>query len=182
MGGLSAGRIPEYVSDLSPMRDLFCRNIANGKKNKESAINAGYAISSAHTTANRLRKKENIRKAIAYYQQQATQRVNITPDMVLAGIHSNAVRCAQGEPVLNDEGEEIGVWKFDSSGSNKAWELLGKHLRLFVDRVEVADINAAKEYIENLLTEIFKVVTDKKTQAKIMKIISDMDEEQPGTK
>lgn len=176
------GRVPGYVRSLSAMQDLFCRNMASTGKKQQSAIDAGYAISSAGAQASRLLRIDKIIKSIDYYKAASSQRVNITADMVLAGIHSNAVRCAQGEPVLNAEGEEIGVWRFDSSGSNKAWELLGKHLRLFVDRIETADINAAKEYIEKLLVEIFKVVKDKPTQDKIMKVISDMDDSDGAVK
>ena len=176
------GRVPAHVRGLSSMQDLFCRNMASTGKKQQSAIDAGYAITSAGAQASRLLRMDKIVKSIDYYKAQSSQRVNITADMVLAGIHSNAVRCAQGEPVLNQDGEEIGVWKFDSSGSNKAWELLGKHLRLFVDRIETADINAAKEYVEKLLVEIFKVVSDRDTQQKIMKVIADMDDQETGSK
>ena len=34
------------------------------------------------------------------------------------------------------EWEETGEYKFDSAGANRATELLGKHLGMFVDKVE----------------------------------------------
>jgi hypothetical protein len=36
-----------------------------------------------------------------------------------------------------DEATGEGVWEFDSSGANRSLELLGKHLRMFVDKVEL---------------------------------------------
>ena len=35
-------------------------------------------------------------------------------------------RCMQANPVLDKEGNETGVWKFDSNGANKALDICGK--------------------------------------------------------
>jgi phage terminase small subunit len=47
-------------------------------------------------------------------------------------------RCVQGDPVLDRDGNPTGEWKFDSSGANKATELIGKHLGLFRDNLNVS--------------------------------------------
>jgi phage terminase small subunit len=66
-------------------------------------------------------------------------------DYVLTGIREIAERCLQRAPVMvgrgddrkqlvDDEGRH--VWTFDSSGANKAFESLGKHLKLFTEKHE----------------------------------------------
>ena len=45
----------------------------------------------------------------------------------------------QAEPIMikGENGiEESGEYKFDSAGANKSLELIGKHLRLFTDKIE----------------------------------------------
>lgn len=85
----------------------------------------------------------------AYVTQRIKERAKrveaekgITQDFVLNGLKEVAQRCMQRVPVMtwsredkchvqatNAEGQ--GVWEFDSSGANRALELLGKHLGIF---------------------------------------------------
>ena len=44
----------------------------------------------------------------------------------------------QAVPVLVSDGEETGEWHFEHSGANKSLELLGKHLKLFTDKLELS--------------------------------------------
>ena len=80
------------------------------------------------------------------------ERTEITADYVLRGIQEIAERCLQRAPVMVGRGEdrqqaidEEGrhVWTFDSSGANKAFENLGKHLKLFTDKVEASGPDGA---------------------------------------
>ena len=42
----------------------------------------------------------------------------------------------QAQPVLTPAEEETGEYRFDSSGANKATELIGRHLAMFTDKVQ----------------------------------------------
>lgn len=68
---------------------------------------------------------------------------------VVEGFKEVFNRCMQKVPVMkwdyeekamvqatqvNEDGEEVGVWEFDSMGANKALEMLGKHLAMFTDK------------------------------------------------
>ena len=44
-----------------------------------------------------------------------------------------AERCMTAEPVYDSDGRETGEYKFNATGANKALELLGRYLALFVD-------------------------------------------------
>ncbi|HEY5585698.1 MAG TPA: terminase small subunit [Ruminiclostridium sp.] len=68
----------------------------------------------------------------------------LTAEWVLNNLRSVAERCMQQEPVYiyeNGEKVESGEFKFDSSGANKSLELLGKHLKLFTEKVESTNTN-----------------------------------------
>jgi phage terminase small subunit len=76
-----------------------------------------------------------------------SKRVEIDADYVLGTIVSTIERCKQAEPVMDkagnhlttetEDGGEALAYRFDASGVLKGAELLGKHLKLFTDKVEV---------------------------------------------
>ena len=75
-------------------------------------------------------------------RQKQVQRTEITSDYVLFGLKEVAERCLQRVPVMEwdykakemvRKRDEAGntIWAFDSSGANRSFELLGKHLGVF---------------------------------------------------
>jgi phage terminase small subunit len=53
-------------------------------------------------------------------------------------------------PVLDMKGNPTGMWRFDSTGANKALELIGKHLGMFKDKLQVE----VKKTHEEALSEL----------------------------
>ena len=87
-------------------------------------------------------------------------------EYVIEGLKEVSERCLQRVPVmrfnyktkeLEQEKDENGndVWKFDSQGSNKAFELLGKHLGLYTDKF---DHTSKGERIETVAAMMQKAV------------------------
>lgn len=108
---------------------------------------AGYTAkgNAAEVNAARLLRNAKVQQAITLAQAARSDRTAITADFVLQGIQEVAQRCMQRSAVMEGRGEdrkqavdEEGrhVWTFDATGANKAFELLGKHLKLFTDKVE----------------------------------------------
>lgn len=103
---------------------------------------AGYQAKTdkvASVSAVRLLANDRIQDAIQERRKAQAERTEISADYVLKSLKTVAERCMQGAPVMekiDDEWVESGEWKFDSSGANKSLELLGKHLKLFTDKVE----------------------------------------------
>jgi hypothetical protein len=60
----------------------------------------------------------------------------LSKSWVLEKLRSNAERAMQAEPVLDREGHPTGVYKYDGSVANRALELIGKELGMFVERKE----------------------------------------------
>ena len=61
---------------------------------------------------------------------------------VLDRLKEVAERCMEATHVRDRSGKIVdGEWTFDSAGANRSLELLGKHLRMWVDRAEVTGAN-----------------------------------------
>lgn len=105
---------------------------------------AGYSVKDdnvASVSASRLLSKAKVSEAVEERLAARKERANIDQDWVLNSLQEVALRCMQREQVMKynketGEYEPTGEWKFDAAGANKSLELLGKHLKMFTDKVE----------------------------------------------
>lgn len=98
---------------LSPKERKFVAEYLKNPNGTQAAIRAGYAKGSADVTASRLLGKARVRGAI----DAGLAKAEISSEYVLRGLKKIA-----------DSGEE--------HNRVKAFELLGKHKKLFTDKVE----------------------------------------------
>ena len=124
----------------------------------QAAIRAGYSPKTARSQGQRLLTKPDVRKAVEEAQKARQERTNISADYVLNSLKEVAERCMQAEPVLDRDGKPTGIYRFDSAGVNRALELLGKHLKMFTDRIEIRVIGCwedlSDEEQQNILTKM----------------------------
>jgi hypothetical protein len=85
----------------------------------QAAIRAGYSARTANEQGPRLLVNVGIAKAIQAAQQARSERLQITQDDVLRGLHREATLTGDGS---------------SHSARISAWGLLGKHLGMFVER------------------------------------------------
>ena len=100
---------------------------------------AGYSKKTAKQQACRLFTNVYFQEYVQKLMQERTERVETDANWVLTRLTEVAERCMQAEPVLMwEDGKRVpsGEFKFDSSGANRALELIGKHHAMFVDRVQ----------------------------------------------
>lgn len=114
----------------------------------QAAIRAGYSKHLANTNARKLLQNTTIKAAIQEAQNKRAERVQVTQDDVLRDLLEVRDICMGRKSIIvtdtvknNQEGKitavDNPVFAFEPSGANKALELLGKHLGMFKDRVDL---------------------------------------------
>jgi phage terminase small subunit len=81
----------------------------------------------------------------------------VTADYVLETILDTIERCKQAKPVLDKRGQpvfvegpfgaEVPAYTFDSGAVLKGCEMLGRHLKMFTDKIELSGNIALAERI-----------------------------------
>lgn len=92
---------------------------------------------SAEVQASRLMRNGEVLAAIAAGRAASAKRTNLTADWVLTKLVENVERAMQAVPVTDREGVETGEYQYAGQVANAALHLLGKHLGMFADRLEV---------------------------------------------
>lgn len=130
----------------SAKHERFAQEVASGKKLEEAHGLAGYKPSRA--TASKLRQNVNISQRVAELLAEreqihaqgtakAIERVGLTKEWVITRLKENAERALQAIPVTDSEGAPTGEYQYQGNVANRALELLGKELGMFIERKEV---------------------------------------------
>jgi phage terminase small subunit len=149
------------AEEMTDKQKLFVKEYMKDLNATQSAIRAGYSEDTARQIGSENLSKPYIQEAIEKEMKERTAKVEIDAEYVLKGLKKVAERCMQEEEVMKYDYEKkslvgTGEYKFDSSGANKAFELLGKYLKLFTDKVESnvtfdkSPVNELIESIENI--------------------------------
>jgi phage terminase small subunit len=115
-------------------------------------LRAGYTArgNSAEVNASRLLRNPKVQEYIESKQQKKAEKLDLTAEWVLNNYKQIVEKCMQAEPVYDKATKEIIEYKFDSSGANKALEMIGKHLGMFKDKLEIT----AHLTVESMLEEL----------------------------
>lgn len=112
----------------------------------QAAIRAGYSAKTAGRIGGENVQKPEIQKAISEAILKQQERTELTADEVIADLREvrniclgrkkvKIVEVAKFEGVINTS--EIEAKMIDPAGANRALELLGKHIGMFSDKVDV---------------------------------------------
>lgn len=129
-----------------PRHERFAQNLAAGMKQGEAYEKAGYKPNDGN--AGRLNRNEQVRTRLAEILKSretfiqdvsavAVEKAGLSKAWVLNTLRENVERSMAAEPVRDDEGNAIGDYAYQGSVANRALELIGKELGMFVDRKEV---------------------------------------------
>lgn len=126
---------------MTPKQRRFVAEYLKDHNGKEAAIRAGFSSKSAKAIACELLSKPEVRAELEDKMVEVEDKAIVDAAYVLTSLKEVSKRCMVAEPVLEynpetRQKEETGEWKFDSAGANRSLELLGKHLKLFTDKVE----------------------------------------------
>lgn len=127
---------------LTPKQEMFVKEYLVDLNATQAAIRAGYSKKTADRIGPELLGKTCVARAIAEASQKRADKLELTAEWVLENLKNVAVRCQQAEPVMvfdysTKEMVETGEYQFDSKGANRALELIGKHLGIFENRLNL---------------------------------------------
>lgn len=148
---------------MTPKQEAFVREYLIDLNAKQAAIRAGYSESGAEVRGSELLRNRKVAAEIQKGMNIRAEKLEITADYVLETIVSTIERCKQAEPVLDRKGQpvmtetpdggEAKAYTFNAAGVLKGAELLGKHLKLFTEKVEHSGPDGAAIQIEQVKSD-----------------------------
>lgn len=118
------------AKQLTPKQRAFVTEFLVDLNQHQAAIRAGYSPKSAGYAARSALKTAAVQSAIQQAMNERAARTAVRGDVVLESL----VRIA-----LKAEAKE------DFSAATRSWELVGRHLKLFTDRLEIKDTTPRAE-------------------------------------
>lgn len=139
-------------ADLTPKQKKFADEYLLDLNATAAYKRAGYSGKGnvAESAASQMLSNLKVSAYIQSAMDKRSQSLGIDAEYVLQTIKTTIERCSQSYPVLDRRGEPVMVrvgdgedatlapaYEFDSSGVLKGAELLGKHLKMFTDKLDV---------------------------------------------
>ena len=137
----------KVAKTLTLKQRLFCREYITDLNASQAAERAGYSAKCAKEQGYRLLTYAHVQDEIADLMRRRALRLEVTSDYVIQTIVETIQRCSQGQAIVDRQGtpvfgidtqtgDERPLYKYDSASVLRGAELLGRHLRLFSDRLE----------------------------------------------
>lgn len=124
---------------LTLKQERFAREYSVDHNGTQAAIRAGYSSNGAEVTGTRLLANPKVKELVGSLDQKTATRIELTAEVVLTGLLDIA---------LHGEREANRV---------RSFELLGKHLALFADRLEITQVpgsDLVKQWVEALEVDL----------------------------
>ena len=126
-------------------RARFAQEFVRDLNATQAAIRAGYSQRTAKQQGSRLLTYADVQAAVQTARAEIAKATELSAVWVLENLKIIAVRSMQAEAVFNDEGEPTGEYTFEGNVANRSLELIGKHLGMFTERVEIDDLRSRDE-------------------------------------
>lgn len=152
---------------LTPKQKRFVEEYLVDLNATQAAIRAGYSQRTAGQIGEQNLKKLEIKQAIQEAQSKRAERTELTQDYVIQELIKVVEVCTgQKETVITEvlkntmdntvHAHDTERKLYDASAANRALELLGKHLGMFKDKVELSGANGAPVEVITLTEDRYK--------------------------
>lgn len=126
----------------------FCQLVANGESATKAYVLAGYSEQGAAASASRLLKNAQICERLAFLRslkeeqhaesvKAAMDKAGLSKEWIIAQLMENVSMAKQAIPVLDRKGDFTGEYQQNLPAANKALELLGSEIGMFIRKAEV---------------------------------------------
>lgn len=139
-------------SGLTPKQEMFCVEYIKDQNATRSAKAVGFSEKTASEQGSRLLTNVKVASRIKELQTEVFEKKKLDTEYVIDNLMNIVGMATKAEPVMIWDADqkcmvESGEYKFDSQGANKALELLGKHLGMFKDKLEVTNKFDLTEFV-----------------------------------
>lgn len=124
---------------MKPKQERFCQEYLIDLNATQAAIRAGYSEKTSGAIGGENLQKPEIKKRIQELIKEQEKRSGLTADKVINQIREILQTLRVKEEITDVQGLKTGKFRVYYShpiAALKASELLGKHLKLFTDKVE----------------------------------------------
>ena len=122
------------MAKLTDKQAIFCKEYLKDLNATQAAIRAGYSEKTANRIGHENLTKLDIQEEIQRLMNERSDRVEIEADDILKSILRTRNICEQYLLIQGEYGEELNSTALNGIIRNN--ELLGKHKKLFTDKVE----------------------------------------------
>ncbi len=147
------------MAELTEKQKRFVSEYLIDLNATQAAIRAGYSEKTAEQGAAQLLRNIKVQEVIQAALKERQARTELTADEVINDLRELRDMCMGRKRIVvsikkqeengDEYYEDTEIIKFDPQGANKSLELLGKHLRLFVEKMEVSG-NVGVEVLDML--------------------------------
>lgn len=146
----------------NPRHERFAQELAKGVVNEHAYEAAGFKRNRHNAAA--LARTEHVKARVSELladrerretatRERAIEKAGISKAWVIERLRENAERAMQVEAVTDREGRETGEFRYEGSVANRALELLGKELGMFIDRREQGAPGEFEKLEDSVLVE-----------------------------
>ena len=129
--------------------------MATGKNVTESYVYCGFSPNGAKVSAYRLLTHAAVKVRVdelgACVSEAAVTRAAVDREWVLRNLKENVERSMQHEQILDSKGLQTGEYRYEGSVANRALELIGKELGMFVERSVSVNVTAYSAGPDNMV-------------------------------
>jgi hypothetical protein len=156
---------------LTEKQKSFAIHLASGMSQSE-AYRRAYSATAGDNTAKgeggRLARNPRVRELIDQLRadtgkaltKQVADAIALDRRYVLENLREVVERCMQHTEVKDRNGKPTGEWTFNAKDANRALELIGKELGMFVERKEVRHGPLAEASDEELDAELGRIASE----------------------
>lgn len=144
---------------LSPKQQRFVDEYMIDLNAKQAAIRAGYSERTAEQGAAQLLRNIKVLEQVRLAQAAKAKRNELNADEVLNDLRELRDMCMGRKPVKisqkqkDEDGnvfyEEVEITQFDANGANRSLELLGKHLSLWTEKIDL-NVGVSDDVLEKM--------------------------------
>lgn len=123
--------------ELTPRQQRFVDEYLLDLNATQAAARAGYSKRTAKAQGSRLLTNVAIQAAVSEAQQNRAERTELSQDWIIASLMENVDRAMQAKQVYDSHGKPTGEYVYQGAVANGALQLLGKHLGMFSDNLNL---------------------------------------------